>query len=381
MTKTLTHFICILILLGCTNQQRPNQKVLESKVQLNSIKDLSLELSNQLSKEFKNGTFEGSVLITSNETELLNQSYGWADKAKNVKNSSRAISDMGSIAKTFTAVAVLQLIASGELKLTTTLGAIFPHAPIDKKQISIEQLLTHSSGLDNFHNESDFDVMSKDEAIHKILRMPLIAQPDKKIVYSNAAYTLLAAVIEHVTSQTFQSYVQQNLINPLSLKDTGFYQDLNITQEKLSKGYGGQDSGATTFAKGLTWALMGAGGMVTSREDLHRWLLALVESDLISKSTDHLVLTPGNDKWLLGSLRDFSSWGPDIVYMGGSTEYGYTSAIFYIKDYDVHIVMLLNAYGDKYENATHQQLAKKHVLPILKAGYNLGLLGHQFTQE
>src|SRR5690606_9749117 len=133
-----------------------------------------------------------------------------------------------SIAKTFTAAAVLQLAANESLQLTDTLGDFYPDAAESIRRITIEQLLTHVSGLDNFHNDSDFDVMDKSEAERRILAMPLIAKPGEQVAYSNAAYTLLAAIIEQVSGQSFQQYVYDNLLDPLKLSSTGFYQDPHI---------------------------------------------------------------------------------------------------------------------------------------------------------
>jgi CubicO group peptidase (beta-lactamase class C family) len=80
---------------------------------------------------------------------------------------------------------------------------------MESQSITIKQLLGHSSGLDNFHNDSDFELMDKAQAESRILAMPLIAKPGEKIAYSNAAYTLLAAIVEKTSGQPFQDYIQE----------------------------------------------------------------------------------------------------------------------------------------------------------------------------
>ena len=361
-------FSILFLLLSCNGNKHDDISLGTGAQPFKNIQEISKSISEELLQEYQKGTFEGSVLITHKSSILLKESYGWADQKRNLKNSSASISDMGSIAKSYTAAAILQLIATKQFKLDDTIDSFFSEVPIDKKYITIKQLLSHSSGMDNFHNESDFDVMSKEEAIQIILAMPLIAAPNEKIVYSNAAYTLLAAIVEKSTSQSFQEYVHQNILLPLSLLDTGFYGDKHILNERLTRGYGGEDSSSTTFEKGLTWALIGAGGMVSSLEDLNRWFLALLDGSLFPYGFNNLALLTVNNKWKLGNIRHFNSWGTDILYIGGSTAYGYTAAVLHLPEYDINIVMMLNAYGDKYDNATHQKLNKNHIIPTLIKG-------------
>ena len=357
-------FLLLFLLIGCNSNKRENTPTHPFK----NIQEVKKSLSRELLKEYQSGTFEGSVLITHKGSILLKESYGWADRNQNLKNSSTSISDMGSIAKSFTAAAILQLVARDKIKLDSTINSFFPKMPVDKENITIEQLLSHSSGMDNFHNDSDFDVMSKDEAIRIILTMPLIAAPNEKIAYSNAAYTLLAAIIEKSTNQSFHRYIEQNILTPLSLSSTGFYGDKRIPNASLASGYGGEDSGSTTFEKGLTWALTGAGGMVSSIEDLNLWLLALLDGKLFPSGSNNLTLLTVNNKWKLGNVRHFKSWGTDILYIGGSTAYGYTAAMLNLPEYDINIILMLNAYSDRYDNATHQKLNKNHIIPILLKG-------------
>ncbi|MBU1619678.1 MAG: beta-lactamase family protein [Gammaproteobacteria bacterium] len=323
-------------------------------------------LADELQREHKAGTFAGQVLIAQNNSVVFKTAYGCADRQHRVKNSITTVSDMGSIAKTFTAAAVLQLVANQKLQLSTKVGDLYPEAADAIKPVTIEQLLGHSGGLDNFHNDSDFELMDKTEAERRILSMPLIAAPGEKIAYSNAAYTLLAAIVEKTTHQSFQEYVRQHLLNPLKLADTGFYQDSTIPVSKLARGYGGDDEGKTTYQKGLTWALIGAGGMLTSVDDLASWFAALKDGSLFPDNTANLTFTQANEKWLLGSFSTLDIQGEPIIQMGGSTDFGYTALIQFVPDRDLLVVLLLNAHNTKYANATHHRLSRNHILPIVQ---------------
>lgn len=322
-------------------------------------------LAAELQREHLAGTFDGLILVAQGEQVVFKTAYGCADRGGAVANQSAVISDMGSIAKTFTAAAVLQLAQSGQLSLSDTLAHYYPTAPEALKPITIQQLLGHSSGLDNFHNDSDFEVMDKVQAEARILALPLLAGPGEKVAYSNAGYTLLAAIVETVSGQPFQTYIQQQLLTPLQLDNTGFYQDRRLAQANLARGYGGDAQGSTTYEKGLTWALVGAGGMVSSIDDLQRWSMAIKQGSLFVAGAPNLVFSPANERWLLGSLAQTSSGDEVIIQMGGSTDYGYTALIQFVPERDLLLVLLLNAHNNKYANATHHRLSREHILPIL----------------
>ncbi len=357
----LTIILLVLAVSGCSGVPvcRTVTPIIQTEYEgITSLKD-------ELQREHLSGTFNGLVLVAEGKTVLFKNAYGCADRESSIKNSDTMISDMGSIAKTFTAAAVLQLVTNEVLKLSDTIEDFYPNAPDVIKPITIEQLLGHSSGLDNFHNDSDFELMDKAQAESRILAMQLIAKPGEKIAYSNAAYTLFAAIVEKTSGQPFQDYIHENLLIPLNLSSTGFYQDDRISVQNLARGYGGDDQGSTTFEKGLTWALIGAGGMVTSIDDLSTWFTALKNGTIFPAEKPNLVLTEANERWLLGSLAQIEVSGESIVQMGGSTDYGYTALIQFVPNRDLLIVLLLNAHDSKYKNATHHRLSRNHILPVL----------------
>lgn len=357
----MTIFLCVLALSGCSGV--PDCRNVSTIIQLDDGAIISL--ADELQREHMAGTFDGLVLVAEGNTVLFSSAYGCADREGAVKNSAAAISDMGSIAKTFTAAAVLQLSQDERLQLSDTVGDFYPTAPGEVKPLTIAQLLGHSSGLDNFHNDSDFEVMNKAQAESRILSMPLTSEPGEKIAYSNAAYTLLAAIVEKTSGQSFQEYIHANLLVPLNLSSTGFYQDTRVSEGSMARGYGGDDQGSTTFEKGLTWALVGAGGMVTSIDDLASWSAALKDGAIFPADTPNLAFTEANERWLLGSLAQVEIGGESIIQMGGSTDYGYTALIQFVPNRDLLIVLLLNAHDSKYKNATHHRLSRNHILPIL----------------
>ncbi|WP_258808600.1 serine hydrolase [Pseudidiomarina tainanensis] len=361
MMRQIGLILITFVFIGCSSS--PNVSSVTVITQSNSI--VVTDLMHELEREHIAGTFDGMVLVVHERETLLEAAFGLADRQQMRKNDADVVYDMGSIAKTFTAAAVLQLAANNRIELTQTLVDFYPNAPDELKLITITQLLGHTSGLDNFHNDSDFEFMDKAEAERRILSMPLIAKPGDKTAYSNAAYTLLAAIVEKVSHQPFQEYIQTQILSPLHLHKTGFYQDGRLIDSKIARGYGGDDPGQTTFEKELTWALMGAGGMVTSIDDLATWFSALRSGRFLPENSLNDAFTKANERWLLGSLAQTEINGNTVIQMGGSTDYGYTALIQFVPHHDLMIILLLNAHNNKYRNATHHQLSRKHILPIL----------------
>lgn len=332
---------------------------------------ISNALAVELNREYQAGTFAGVVLVTQQQRILLKTAYGLADRQQNTFNSAQTLFDMGSIAKTFTAAAVLQLVQQGKLQLADPLGLFFPAAPAALQPMTIAQLLGHQSGLDNFHNSSDFELMDKATALQRIFAMKLIGKPGEQIAYSNAAYTLLAAIVEQVSQQPFQAYVHKQILQPLQLQQTWFYQDKHLPVSALASGYGGEKPGSTTnamamgFSNGQSWALLGAGGMLTTLDDLQLWAQALQGGTVFAAGSPNLLMTRLNERWLAGSLASRQIAGETVLQMGGSTDYGYTALIQWLPARQVLIVLLLNAHNRKYGNATHHQLSRQHLLPVL----------------
>lgn len=328
---------------------------------------LASHLDKTLSTAYQAGIFEGSTIIAEKGHIILRRGYGCADQATQQANAADMISDIGSVAKTFTASAILKLQTQGKLNLNQPLTEFFDNVPADKAHITIYQLLTHTSGLENFHNDSDFDVMSRSEAETRILALPLRFLPGEAQAYSNAGYTLLAAIVERVSTIPFQHYVRQHLLLPAGLHHTGWYQDEHIALLPFAKGYGGEHAGQLTFNKPLTWALIGAGGMVSSADDLFRWYQALSTAQLFTAEQQQLLFTKAETgHWTAGSWAVRTIQAQDVIEMGGSTDFGYTAKIQYLPAQDIVIILVFNRYSEHYGTGTHHAVSNNILLPAIQ---------------
>ncbi|GAB2914636.1 serine hydrolase domain-containing protein [Rheinheimera gaetbuli] len=253
--------------------------------------------------------FDGQVAVIQAGKPLLLQAYGMADHEAGTAFTTDTVFDIGSITKQFTAAAILKLQQQGKLQLTDTLGQFFPEAGADKRPVTLHQLLTHSSGLVNNLSGGDYSKVSRNTFIKRVFRSKLEALPGTAFSYSNAGYAVLGLVIERVSGQSYEQYVQQHLLQPAGLRYTGYrmpdWQALPIAtgyELKRDSFWGGKADGSskrwgTPLEKswdkdGPWWNLHANGGFLSTIGDLNRWHQALQTETVLDKASIALLFTP-----------------------------------------------------------------------------------------
>ncbi len=253
-------------------------------------------IDNYLSKSEKNG-LTGAVLIAKGGDILLNKGFGFADKKNQIKNTPKTVFDIGSVSKQFTAAAILMLEEQGKLKVEDAISTYFKNLPDDKKNITIHQLLIHSSGLARGIGRKDFDQIDRDDYFKQLFKTTLLQKPGLKHRYSNAGYSILSRIIELVSGQTYETYLRKEIFLPAGMKYTGYllpkwsdltsaigysYNVLNIGS--MIERY--QRDGA------VSWVIMGNGGLNSTQEDMFKWYVALKNGTVLSKAAIKKMTTP-----------------------------------------------------------------------------------------
>ena len=258
-------------------------------------------------------------------------------------DASRAVFDIGSAAKSFTAAAVVLLAQDGKLSLTAPISRYLPHVPADKRGITAEQLLTHTSGLpQNF--TSDQTRIGRAAAERAILALHLgRAGPFN---YSNAGYTLLAAIVERVAGEPFHNFVQRRLLDPNDMRSTSWYGATPGQGTPVDGHAGSRDTGpAGTQAPG-SWATLGAGGMISTADDLLRWVQATNAGTVFNTRWQAQVFRgrvptgPPGAKAAYGWVVGTTPAGEPVRLVGGDTDYGFTSDLRYYPRQQVATVAL-----------------------------------------
>lgn len=237
--------------------------------------------------------FSGTVLVAQNGEIIFEEGYGLADRTNEIPNTSETVLDSGSLSKQFTATAILHLEERGLLRVEDTLAKFFDHVPPDKANITLHQLLTHSSGLPDYVYEGDFEEISRQQAVMAAFDASLEFQPGTDYLYSDTGYGLLAAIVETTSGQPFQTYLKQDLFEPAGMVHTGFYNDPQWTELPVAHGYNNRkDFGSAATQPGPYWGLLGFGGVLTTVGDLYSWNTALESNQILSEQSVTKLFTP-----------------------------------------------------------------------------------------
>lgn len=301
---------------------------------LEAQENLHPKLDNYLNEITVNKGFSGTVLIAKGNKIILNQGYGFSDLRKTAKVKSETKFYIASITKQFTALAILKLEEQGKLKTTDYIGKFFKNIPPDKAQITIHHLLAHTSGL--AQNYTADGVINRDEMVKAVLGEPLKNPIGEKFGYGNDGYSLLAAIVEIVSGQTYESFIKQNLLNPAKLKNTGFWGEKNVliadTKKEIS-----------SDVKMPNWGFRGSGGMYSTATDLYKWQQALFANKILSKKSREKLLTPNNQTskgmhaygWFISETKQ----GKKVYWTAGYEDFGHNGIVKVYADETVIIVL------------------------------------------
>ncbi len=205
--------ITSLSLIGCTGVEM-NQSIENTEERVKDFMD-----------RYTHAETPGIQYIVVNaEKALFKYAGGWGD-IRNQKEMTSQTTMLGySMTKTFTAVAVLQLVESGELELDDKVISYLPDIPYGDK-ITVRQLINHTSGIPNpiplkwIHLATQHNAFDEQAELNAVLEShsDLSFDPGTKYAYSNIGYWLLGKIVEKVTQQTFRDYVKKNILIPLGL--------------------------------------------------------------------------------------------------------------------------------------------------------------------
>jgi CubicO group peptidase (beta-lactamase class C family) len=258
--------------------------------------------------------YTGGVLVVRDGRVVMTRSYGMANRADNVRADTNTVYNLGSITKQFTAAAILRLEEQGKLRTTDSIARFFPTAPVDKRAITLHQLLTHTAGFNADYSPGDYEETSRNEYMRRMLAAPLRSAPGTQHVYSNAGYSMLAAIVELITGRDYETALRELVLQPAGMRETG-YKAPAWAGPRIAHGYqNGRDWGTIVDrikpAAAPYWALRGNGGLHTTLGDMARWEAALNDTRVLSDSSRR--------KFMTGHVAE----GPD-----GVSQYAYGWAV------------------------------------------------------
>lgn len=249
-------------------------------------KTIETKINNYLTKGVSKG-FSGAILVSEKGQIIINKGYGLANKEKEILNTSKTVFDIASNTKQFTAAAILKLVEFNKLNLTDSISIFFINLPKDKKNITIHQLLTHTSGLPDAIG-GDFDTMSTELFFKEVFKTQLL-HTTSEYSYSNIGYSVLGRIIEIVSDKDYEVFLNEYLFKPSGMEQTG-YLIPKWNTKLLANGYTKNiidfGSSITHYQEDgeISWHLKGNGGINSTQEDMYKWYKALSSYTILNKS-------------------------------------------------------------------------------------------------
>lgn len=292
-----------------------------------------------------------SVAVLKDGKVVKAAGYGYADVENQVKATADTVYQIGSVSKQFCATIVMRLVERGKVELDQTLRSYLPQLPELWKDLTIRQLLTHTSGIPNYTDIPEFEPLvaipgSDQKLVEIVAKHPMDFKPGEKWSYSNTGYYLLGMLVEKLTSKTFQQVLESEVTGPLGMASTRM-NEWPIIIPNRARGYDPAPSGPKN-AQYIDMKWPGAAGaMVSSVRDLAAWLAAQGSEKLLKPASWQAMWTPVklND----GSTNPYGfGWGLPklngiqlITHDGGIP--GFNSSVLRVPAKRLEIVVLTNA--------------------------------------
>ena len=269
--------------------------------------------------------FSGCVRVIDSDTIRFNACYGYSDLDAEKLNDASSRFKIGSISKQFTAAAILRLEEMGRLTTADTLSRFFPEREI-AHNITLEHLLTHTSGVQDVYSVPGFNTLSGkglsiSDLADKVLELSLVFKPGQQYQYSNGGYALLAVVIEKASGMDYGAFLEQEIFDTLEMTNSG-HGDV----ADLAVGYEPLDYADLKITEYLDPELLkGSGSLYSTTADLQKWIESIKTRSLLSKySYGKLMKDYGHNYGLGISVYrsfDFSVFGHDGRINGYIADY------------------------------------------------------------
>lgn len=334
---------------------------------------LKSKLDSAFSELFKADEPGGAILIQQGNKVLYENAFGLADLKTKNKFTSKTVSNLGSISKTFVSYGILILQDRHQLSTDDNLLTFFPDFKNKDvaARIKLRHVLAHSSGLPDLRNvekDSLFYLTAKDEENFTPLKSAdsLDFEPGTKFEYSNPAYNGLAMIIEKTSGMKWQRFIDQNIFKPSGMKNSRIT-DGSFPNKNVAHGYILKDKTYQEYDYGEcpTFAAAGNGGVWSSIEDLKKYITAINQC----KFTDCSVIKASE------TIYNPSGWkGEKPIYHTGTW---FVHQGFYADTKTEETVNVIEHAGDQGGFKSHLiMIPEKNISIIWLTNNNKFITGH-----
>jgi CubicO group peptidase (beta-lactamase class C family) len=313
-------------------------------------KQLEIDFDKILSEQYKSNETGATALVARKGKIIYKKAFGMANLELNISMQLDNVFRIGSITKQFTAVAILQLMEQGKLNLQDEIVKFIPDYPTHGYKITIEHLLTHTSGIKSYTGMKDYmDRMTLDllpsEMIDHFKNEPMEFAPGTRWNYSNSGYFLLGYIIQKVSGKTYGEYIEENIFKPIGMTNSLYGSNTKIIKNRVS----GYDMGKNGYENAQPLSMTqpyAAGSILSTVEDMFKWNQALhayklVKKESLDKAFTNYALTDGTKTdygygWTFANIQE----SPSIEHGGGIN--GSSTMAIYLPGEDVYVVVFSN---------------------------------------
>jgi CubicO group peptidase (beta-lactamase class C family) len=284
------------------------------------------------------GDFSGAVLVARDGKILYENAFGYANREWSIANDLGTKFEIGSMTKQFTALLVLQFVNEGKIRLDGSISDYLPYYRKDTgRRVIIAELLSHTSGIPDFLSQPSFLGGSASRAHYGVQEFAtqycsgdLLFAPGTRFGYSNSGYFLLGAMLEQVSGSSFERLLQDRILTPLKMKDSGYVHPETVLSHRAA-GYERTPGGfrnARFYDMSIPFA---AGAMYSTVGDLLRWDQTLYTEDLLPTRLRDLLFTPHLEEygfgWSIYVPKPGQPNAGDTILMHGGAIFGFQSVI------------------------------------------------------
>ena len=276
--------------------------------------DALTELDSVINDYLEEANIPGALVAVATRGEIIHlKTYGMANVELAVPVSENTVFEIGSISKQFVAAAVMLLVEEGKLGLDDAIHRYLPDLPGEWLGVTVRQLLTHTSGIPDYEEIRSYDVyrfrLTPEEVIRIAHGRPMDFAPGTGSYYSNTGYYLASMIVERIEGQPLGQVLKSRIFDPLGMTQTRMADPEAIIPNRAA-GYWVNKAGELINRNPTeTSSTLGAGGLLSSAQDMATWDEALYGTGLLSDESKTAM------------------WTSVILPDGEDTEYGFGWAV------------------------------------------------------
>jgi len=342
-SRLLTIGLMVLAFVGFATPVVADQQANDARI--------ANEIDTILTERFSDSQPGAAAIVVKDGRVIYRKGHGLANLELRVPMRPEMVFQVGSITKQFTSAAILMLVEQGKVNLDDDLRTYLPEYPDKGARISIEHLLTHTSGIKSYTDDPKWFAMWRQdmtpaEIIAITQDQPLDFPPGTKFLYNNTGYVILGAVIEKVTGQAYGEFIRNSIFEPLGMTSTRYGTNFDLV---LNRAYGySKDGDKIVNAPFLSMTQPFAAGSIESTvDDLATWEAAVSSRKLLTEASWDRIFTSyklanGDDTgygygWKIGQFE-----GHRVIRHDGGIP-GYLSEVLRMPDDRVYVALLTNS--------------------------------------